>query len=76
LRFDDNRPRGATRYPSNPNGSTEGIAGIASADGRVTILMPHPQRVFRTVQNSSHPPAAGQDRGWMRIFRNARVWVG
>jgi phosphoribosylformylglycinamidine synthase len=76
LRFVDNGGRIATRYPSNPNGSPEGIAGLASADGRVTILMPHPERVFRTVQNSWHPPAAGEDSGWMRIFRNARVWVG
>jgi phosphoribosylformylglycinamidine synthase len=76
IRFVDNRGRVATRYPANPNGSPDGIAGLASADGRVTILMPHPERVFRTVQNSWHPPAAGEDSGWMRIFRNARVWVG
>ncbi len=65
-----------TRYPANPNGSPDGIAGLASSDGRVTILMPHPERVFRTVQNSWHPAAAGEDSGWMRMFRNARVWVG
>ncbi|HKY00489.1 MAG TPA: phosphoribosylformylglycinamidine synthase, partial [Steroidobacteraceae bacterium] len=76
IRFVDNRGRVANRYPANPNGSPDGIAGLASADGRVTILMPHPERVFRTVQNSWHPPAAGEDSGWMRIFRNARVWVG
>jgi len=76
LRFVDNGGRVATRYPANPNGSPGGIAGLASADGRVTILMPHPERVFRTVQNSWHPAAAGEDSGWMRIFRNARVWVG
>jgi phosphoribosylformylglycinamidine synthase len=76
LRFVDNRGRVATRYPANPNGSPGGIAGLASADGRVTILMPHPERVFRTVQNSWHPPAAGEDSGWMRMFRNARAWVG
>jgi phosphoribosylformylglycinamidine synthase len=76
LRFVDNQGRVATRYPANPNGSPDGIAGLTSADGRVTILMPHPERVFRTVQNSWHPPSAGEDSGWMRIFRNARVWVG
>ncbi len=64
------------RYPANPNGSPQGIAGLTSADGRVTILMPHPERVFRTVQNSWHPASAGEDSGWMRIFRNARAWVG
>jgi phosphoribosylformylglycinamidine synthase len=76
LRFIDNRGRPADRYPANPNGSPGGIAGLASPDGRVTILMPHPERVFRTVQNSWHPAAAGEDSGWMRMFRNARVWVG
>ncbi len=76
LRFVDNRGRVASRYPANPNGSPDGIAGLTSEDGRVTILMPHPERVFRTVQNSWHPPSAGEDSGWMRIFRNARVWVG
>ncbi len=74
--FVDNRGRVATRYPSNPNGSPGGAAGFTSEDGRVTILMPHPERVFRTVQNSWHPGSAGEDSGWMRIFRNARVWVG
>jgi phosphoribosylformylglycinamidine synthase len=76
LRFVDNRGRVATRYPANPNGSPQGAAGYASEDGRVTILMPHPERVFRTVQNSWHPATAGEDSGWMRMFRNARAWVG
>jgi phosphoribosylformylglycinamidine synthase len=76
LRFVDNRGRVAERYPANPNGSPGGIAGLVSGDGRVTILMPHPERVFRTVQNSWHPAGAGEDSGWMRMFRNARVWVG
>jgi phosphoribosylformylglycinamidine synthase len=76
LRFVDNGGGVAARYPANPNGSPLGIAGLASADGRVTILMPHPERVYRTVQNSWHPPDAGEDSGWMRIFRNARAWVG
>jgi phosphoribosylformylglycinamidine synthase len=76
LRYVDNHGRVAGRYPANPNGSPQGIAGLASADGRVTILMPHPERVYRTVQNSWHPASAGEDSGWMRMFRNARVWVG
>ena len=76
LRFVDNGGRVATRYPANPNGSPAGIAGLASSDGRVTVLMPHPERVFRTVQNSWYPQTAGEDSGWMRMFRNARVWVG
>ena len=52
-----------------------GIAALTTADGRATIMMPHPERVFRTVQNSWHPHDAGEDSGWMRLFRNARVWV-
>ncbi len=76
LRYVDNRGRVATTYPANPNGSPLGAAGFTSDDGRVTILMPHPERVYRTVQNSWHPATAGEDSGWMRIFRNARVWVG
>jgi phosphoribosylformylglycinamidine synthase len=66
----------ATRYPANPNGSPDGIAGLCSEDGRVTIMMPHPERVFRAAQNSWRPAHAGEDSGWMRIFRNARVWLG
>ena len=76
LRFVDNRGRPAETYPANPNGSPQGITGLSSSDGRATILMPHPERVYRTVQNSWHPADWGEDGGWMRIFRNARVWVG
>ena len=72
----DNRGGVATRYPANPNGSPQGAAGFTSEDGRVTIMMPHPERVFRTVQNSWHPADAGEDSGWMRIFRNARRSLG
>lgn len=64
------------RYPFNPNGSANGIAGLSSKDGRVLILMPHPERVFRAVQNSHHPREWEEDAGWMRMFRNARVFVG
>jgi phosphoribosylformylglycinamidine synthase len=66
----------AIRYPANPNGSVEGITGLTTPDGRVTILMPHPERVFRTVQHSWHPPGWGEDGPWLRMFRNARVWLG
>jgi phosphoribosylformylglycinamidine synthase len=76
LRFTDNRGRVAVRYPANPNGSPEGIAGLTTADGRVTITMPHPERVYRSVQNSWRPAEAGEDSGWMRMFRNARRWLG
>ena len=62
-------------YPANPNGSPQGITGVTTPDGRHTIMMPHPERVFRTVQNSWHPEEWKEDSGWMRLFRNARVWV-
>ena len=67
---------GAEHYPANPNGSPQGITGVTSADGRVTILMPHPERVFRSVQHSWHPDHWGEDGPWLRLFRNARAWVG
>jgi len=76
LRFVDNHGRPAESYPANPNGSPRGITGLTSRDGRATILMPHPERVFRTVQNSWQPEGWGEDGGWLRMFRNARVWAG
>jgi len=76
LRFVDNRGVPTETYPLNPNGSPEGITGLTTADGRFTILMPHPERVFRTVQQSWHPQGWGEDSPWMRMFRNARKWVG
>ncbi|MCL7462461.1 phosphoribosylformylglycinamidine synthase [Pseudomonas sp. NW5] len=76
LRFVDNYGQVTERYPANPNGSPLGITGLTSADGRVTIMMPHPERVFRAVQNSWRPDEWQEDAGWMRMFRNARVWVG
>ena len=75
LRFLENNLQVASLYPANPNGSPEGISGVTSADGRVTLMMPHPERVFRTVLNSWHPQDWGEDSGWMRIFRNARQFV-
>ncbi|WP_269618452.1 phosphoribosylformylglycinamidine synthase [Zhongshania sp. BJYM1] len=75
LQFIDSQLDVTERYPANPNGSPCGIAGASSADGRVTIMMPHPERVFRTVQNSWIADNSVEDSGWMRLFRNARVWV-
>ncbi|GAA4088496.1 phosphoribosylformylglycinamidine synthase [Zhongshania borealis] len=76
LQYIDNHLSVTEQYPANPNGSPAGIAGACSADGRVTILMPHPERVFRTVQNSWIADNSVEDSGWMRLFRNARVWLG
>jgi phosphoribosylformylglycinamidine synthase len=76
LRFVDNRGAATEIYPLNPNGSPEGITGLTTPDGRFTILMPHAERVFRTVQQSWHPQGWGEDSPWMRMFRNARKWVG
>jgi phosphoribosylformylglycinamidine synthase len=76
MRFVDNRGRTAAAYPLNPNGSPAGITGVTTADGRFTIMMPHPERVFRTVQMSWHPAGMGEDSPWMRMFRNARCWIG
>jgi len=75
LRYIDNRLAVTERYPANPNGSPHGIAGVVSSDGRVTLMMPHPERVFRTVTNSWHPDEWGEDGAWLRMFRNARVFV-
>jgi phosphoribosylformylglycinamidine synthase len=66
----------ASQYPANPNGSADGIAGVTSDDGRVTILMPHPERTPRTANLSWAPADWGDDSPWLRIFRNARVFVG
>ncbi|MBK5963298.1 phosphoribosylformylglycinamidine synthase [Thiocystis minor] len=74
-RYVENDGRVAERYPANPNGSPDGIAGLTTTDGRVTIMMPHPERVFRAVQNSWSPDDWEQDGAWMRLFRNARAWV-
>jgi len=75
LRYADHYGRATDAYPLNPNGSPGGLAGITAADGRVTALMPHPERVFRSVQMSWAPREWGEDSPWMRMFRNARVWA-
>jgi phosphoribosylformylglycinamidine synthase len=88
LNFVDNRGARTEQYPYNPNGSPQGLAGVTTADGRFTVMMPHPERVTRNVMMSWSPERwNGQDVGgaqaphggytpWMRMFRNARVWLG
>ncbi|OUS09871.1 phosphoribosylformylglycinamidine synthase [Gammaproteobacteria bacterium 53_120_T64] len=75
LRYIDNDLNITQNYPANPNGSPAGIAGVTTADGRVTLMMPHPERVFRAVTNSWYPGNWNEDGAWMRLFRNARVFV-
>ena len=75
-RFVDHDGRATERYPENPNGSFHGITAVTTTDGRVTIFMPHPERVFRTLQLSWHPPEWPESSPWMRLFQNARAWVG
>ena len=75
LRYLENDLSNAKAYPANPNGSSNSIAGLTSLDGRATIMMPHPERVYRTIQNSWAPDTWGEDGGWLRLFRNARKWL-
>ena len=75
-RFVDNRGKVTETYPYNPNGSPQGVTAVTTPDGRFTILMPHPERVFRSILLSWHPEGWGDDSPWMRLFRNARAWVG
>lgn len=74
-RYVDNRGAVTERYPLNPNGSPAGITALTSEDGRATILMPHPERVFRSVTNSWRPDGWREDGPWMQLFYNARRWV-
>ncbi|MDI1300788.1 MAG: phosphoribosylformylglycinamidine synthase [bacterium] len=76
LGYIDNNGISTQTYPLNPNGSPDGIAGVTSVDGRATILMPHPERVFRAVQHAWYPQEWQEDGSWMRLFRNARVFAG
>jgi phosphoribosylformylglycinamidine synthase len=75
-RYVDNRGQVTEAYPFNPNGSPQGITAVTTPDGRFTILMPHPERVFRSVLFSWKPDGWGEDSPWMRMFRNARAWLG
>ena len=76
VRYVDNKGEPTEVYPYNPNGSPGGLTAVTTEDGRFTIMMPHPERVFRTVQMSWHPESWGEDSPWLRMFRNARRWVG
>ena len=75
MKYVDNLGNATEKYPYNPNGSVAGITGLTTKDGRFNIMMPHPERLFRTVQHSWHPDEWGQDGPWLRLFRNARNWV-
>jgi phosphoribosylformylglycinamidine synthase len=76
MRFIDNRGAPSEAYPFNPNGSPEGLTAVTTADGRFTALMPHPERVFRNLQMSWTSGDPGEFSPWMRMFRNARRWLG
>ncbi|KVE29471.1 phosphoribosylformylglycinamidine synthase [Burkholderia singularis] len=76
MRYVDHRGEVTERYPFNPNGSPAGITSVTTADGRFTVLMPHMERVQRTVQMSWHPDGWGEASPWLRVFRNARRWLG
>ena len=75
MKFVDHYGKDSDQYPLNPNGSPAGLTGFCNQDGRFTVMMPHPERVFRTVQHSWHPDDWGEDAPWMRMFRNARLWI-
>jgi len=77
MRYVDNHGQPATTYPLNPNGSPEALTGMTTVDGRVTIMMPHPERAFRGVQLSYRPAGFfdGEEGPWLRMFRNAYEWV-
>jgi phosphoribosylformylglycinamidine synthase len=76
LRYVDNRGQATEAYPFNPNGSPQGLTAVTTPDGRFSVMMPHAERVFRSVQHSWAPESWGEDGPWMRMFRNARKWVG
>ncbi len=76
LSYVDNYGAETEQFPANPNGSPKGITGLTTTDGRFTIMMPHPERCFRTLQNSWHPKEWPEHGAWMRMFANARLWVG
>jgi phosphoribosylformylglycinamidine synthase len=76
MRYVDGHGRPAARYPQNPNGSPGGVTSVCNDDGRITVLMPHPERTVRGVTGSWWPQPAGDFTPWIQIFRNARRWVG
>ena len=76
MQYVDSNHAATQRYPANPNGATNGLAGLTAADGRVLIMMPHPERVFRAYQNAWRDEAWREDGPWMRLFRNGRFALG
>jgi phosphoribosylformylglycinamidine synthase len=76
LRFADSAGEATERFPMNPNGSPAGVTGVTTTEGRFTIMMPHPERCVRSVQNSWKSPDWGEDGPWLRMFANARRFVG
>jgi phosphoribosylformylglycinamidine synthase len=76
MRYVDHYGKPTETYPLNPNGSAQGVTALTTEDGRVTIMMPHPERVTRAVQHSWHPDNWGKEGPWARLFQNARRWVG
>jgi phosphoribosylformylglycinamidine synthase len=76
LRYVDSLGQPTQHYPLNPNGSPEAITGVTSKDGRATIMMPHPERNFRALQHSWKPEDWNEDGAWLRMFRNARKFIG
>ncbi|KQX02885.1 phosphoribosylformylglycinamidine synthase [Acinetobacter sp. Root1280] len=76
LRYVDSLGNATQQYPLNPNGSPEAISGVTSKDGRATIMMPHPERNFRAIQHSWKPEEWTEDGAWLRMFRNARKFIG
>jgi phosphoribosylformylglycinamidine synthase len=75
LRYIDAQGNPTENYPHNPNGSPQGITGLTTPDGRFSIMMPHPERVFRAVQNSWYPSDWTENGAWLKMFENARKWV-
>jgi len=76
VRFVDHTGAPTEVYPFNPNGSPEGLTGVTTPDGRFTAMMPHPERVFRNIQMSWTSGDKSAPSPWLRMFRNARKWVG
>ena len=76
LRYVDSLGNPTQHYPLNPNGSPEAITGLTSKDGRATVMMPHPERNFRALQHSWKPEDWAEDGAWLRMFRNARKFIG
>jgi phosphoribosylformylglycinamidine synthase len=76
MRFVNNHGQPTEGYPANPNGSPGGLTGVTTADGRFTALMPHPERVFRNVQMSWTGSNISEHSPWLRMWHNARTWLG